>query len=403
MGEEIHVGQFITQYPYPDQFDEEFDYFCAGAAKVAEEVAERTSQRTDIEVSVFTSSGALQYEHETQNGVSVHRTPSLTQLNTTQLSPPLLSHPLSYDLDVVHAHNSTPPGMLAAYLYATVHDVPFVITHHGGENYEPHGGLVRRGGLALYTNVLIETIFERADRVAIPSKGYLEESAILSDLDTKVVAVPNGVDRSAYETDKTQQELKRELGVDPETQLILYLSALHPRKGSDILLDAYLGLPESLREESKLVIAGDGALADELAATVRAHDASVDLPGFVSEQRKQEYMEAADLFVLPSKTAAAEMFPLVILEAAAADTPVITSAFPTLEWIIDRYEAGVVTEPNDSDALQDRLTELLTDAEYRETLAANATAMAQTLHWDKIADAYGELFHRLDGSAETEE
>jgi len=400
MTDQIHVGQFITQYPYPDQFERDFEYFCAGAAKVAEEVSERTSQHDDINVSVFTSGGDFSYDHEQQGQVTVHRTPSVKRINTTQISPSLLTHALKYDLDVVHAHNSTPPGMLAAYLYAQVHDVPFVITHHGGENYEKHGSLVRRSGLYLYTNVMMKTIFERADRVVIPSKGYLEESEILTELNSRIVALPNGVDRSAYETDQSQVALKQSLGIDPEKKLILYLSSLHPRKGSDILLDAYLDLPEAVREDSKLVIAGSGKLGDELAQTVDKHGASVDLPGFVSEQRKQEYLEAADIFVLPSKTAAAEMFPLAILEAAATENAIITSEFPTLEWVINRYDAGVLTKPDDKEALSGHLTELLTDNEYRQDRAANALAMAQTLHWDKITEAYGDLFRRLadDGS-----
>jgi len=37
-----------------------------------------------------------------------------------------------------------PPGMLAAYVKSRFEDTPLVITHHGGEQYESHGGLVRR-------------------------------------------------------------------------------------------------------------------------------------------------------------------------------------------------------------------------------------------------------------------
>ena len=395
--DQIDVGCFTTQYPYPDQFDGARDYFCSGAERVAEQLCE-SIDGTRFDVSVVTSSATHCYETTEQNGVTVYRSPSLYKLNTTELAPTLPFDRLSKRFDLVHVHNSTPPGVLAGTCYAAIHDVPMGITHHGGENYESHGSIVRRAGLYLYTRHLIDAMFDRADVVVSPSEGYAEESRALAAYDGDLRSIPNGVDLAPYDDGVSQDEAKRRLGFDPSDTLLLYLGSHHPRKGVNVLLDSFVELVGRRPDEGlRLVLAGSGQETDGLRRTVTESgiDDYVRFPGFVPESEKPLYMTGADLFILPPVTAAAEVYPLVILEAAAGGTPVVASDFPTLRSIVAPNDIGRLADPCDASALARTIEALLDDPATRRLLSENARVFAETRRWSRIAEEYTALYEEF--------
>lgn len=389
----LHVGQFITQYPYEDQFSAANEYFCSGAERVAKELSEELAVR-ECDVTVCTSSATSEYLVEEQGDVTVERSPSLTNINTTQIAPTQVLDPITNgsEFDVIHAHNSTPPGVIAGWLYAKWNDVPLVITHHGGENYEPHGSIFRRAGLLAYTGVLIEPLFRSADVVVSPTTGYIQESLALSNAES-VEVIPNGVDVDEFDIDMSSDTAKQQLGIDPESFLVLYVGSLHPRKGVDVLLDGFLRFHEEY-PETRLVIGGDGEVKEELESTVEEQGISdeVRIPGFIPEKEKPVYMNAADAFVLPSVTAGSEVFPLVLLEAAAARTPVVASQFDTIESVVGSNDIGTFLKPGSIESVAVELEQLYTDEEKRREMSENALNMAQEREWAAIAEQYHELY-----------
>jgi glycosyltransferase involved in cell wall biosynthesis len=393
----ISVGCFVTQYPYPGQFRGDNEYFCSGAERVARNLSEAVNGER-FDVSAVTSSSAQRYETMDQNGVTVYRSPSFHTINTTELAPTLLIDRLSERFDIVHAHNSTPPGGMAAVCYAAVHDVPLVITHHGGENYETHGSLGRRAGLYFYTQYLIDTMFARADVVVSPSEGYTEESRALSTYDGDLRTIPNGIDMDPYDDGVSRAEAKCRLGFEPSDTVLLYLGSHHPRKGVNVLLDSFVELVGRRPDEDlRLVLAGSGQETDDLRRTATGSGAGdlVRFPGFVPETDKSLYMTAADLFVLPPVTAAAEVYPLVILEAAAGGTPVVASDFPTLRSVVGPNDIGRLVEACDSGALARTIEALVDDPAKLEVLSANARRFAEAHRWSRIAEEYAALYEEL--------
>ncbi len=392
----LSVGCFISQYPYSDQFESDSEYFCSGAERVANNLAESASE--NISMHVVTASADRQYDETVHNDITIHRSPALTTINTTQIAPTLLIDQLHEEFDIVHAHNSTPPGVIAAACYAAVHDVPLIITHHGGENYESHGGLVRRLGLALYTRVLIDRLFEYADIVVSPSSGYVSESRALSRLDGDIRTIPNGIDRTPYAIDCPKSAVKRQLGLDPSATTLLYLGSHHPRKGVSVLLEAVIDILEQhSARDIELVLAGSGQTTAALKDRVREAgvESAVTFPGFVPEAQKPQYMYAADIFILPSVTPAAEVYPLVILEAAAGGTPIVSSDFPTLRSIVEPNDIGRLVEPDDVTALSKTLRYLIDEPATRDRLASNALAFASEREWPRIATQYEQLYEEL--------
>jgi glycosyltransferase involved in cell wall biosynthesis len=396
----MRIGQIITQYPYPDQFDSADGYFCSGAERVARNVSVELAE-SGADIHVFTSSHSARYTCTDQNDVTVHRSPSIDSIGTTEIAPTLPLAPVirqSPTLDLIHAHNSTPPGIIAAYVSSKATDTPLVITHHGGENYASVGSWSRRFGLRAYTNHIMQTVFDHADAITVPSPGYVDESAVLSETKSEVHVIPNGISRNAVAVDASETEAKRALGIDPSEFVYLFMSPHHPRKGPDVLVNAFLELHEQ-NPETRLVLAGTGDLSPELRKQAETHPngSAVDFPGFVSERKKATYMKAAGVFVLPSPTPASEVFPLSLLEAAAQGTPTIASDFPALRSILSTHDAGLLFEPDDGTALQEAMERLYSDDALRRQCSNNARALAYHHSWQQIARQYRELYATLVG------
>ena len=393
---EFRIGQFITQYPYERQYAGEQVYFCSGAERVAQAISNELAE-LGCDVKVCTSAAGRSYSTSNQGNVTVKRSPSLFSINTTQIAPTQVVDPLfdDHDFDLVHAHNSTSPGVIAGWVYSQVYDVPFVITHHGGENYEDHGSLVRRLGLSLYTNYLIEPLFSSANVAVSPTEGYIKESSALSSA-SQVEVISNGVNVDEYTHEASAEAMKRRLDIDPEEFLVFYLGSLHPRKGADVLLNGFVQFHERF-PNSHLVVGGGGSLRDALEQSVTDHGitGAVTIPGFIPEAEKPTYMAAADVFVLPSITPGAEVFPLVLLEAAAAKTPLVVSQFSTLESIIDPMDAGILITPGSAESISKELEHLYTEPDKRHELAMNAFELAKQREWSRVAEQYLDLYDDL--------
>jgi glycosyltransferase involved in cell wall biosynthesis len=140
----------------------------------------------------------------------------------------------------------------------------------------------------------------------------------LSDWHPKVHVIGNGVDTRSIEV-KTSWK---------RSQKLLFLSRIHPKKGVDLLLQAFselqtLGGP---LHDYVLQIAGEGdsayltslhSLADRLG--VGTH---IQWLGGVYGARKWDLIREADLLTLPTHS---ENFGIVVAEALASGTPVLTT------------------------------------------------------------------------------
>jgi glycosyltransferase involved in cell wall biosynthesis len=112
---------------------------------------------------------------------------------------------------------------------------------------------------------------------------------------------------------------------DGASRYVLFVGELESRKGIDTLLDAAAMLPERLRVDTVVAIAGRLSERPDLHGrpvpppppTVR-----VELLGHVSDERLRSLYAGAAAFIFPSRY---EGFGLPVLEAMACGTPVIAS------------------------------------------------------------------------------
>lgn len=155
----------------------------------------------------------------------------------------------------------------------------------------------------------------RADMLHATSEDELKEIRALG-FKAPVVVLPNGIDLP----DIPPLQSPKVAGA----RTLLFLSRIHPTKGLDLLLHAWLQL-QPRHPDWRLVIAGRGEQAHVDAVQTMATSLGVDrvdFPGpLYGTAKAQAYLDA-DLFVLPTHS---ENFGMVVAEALAHGCPAVVS------------------------------------------------------------------------------
>jgi len=143
----------------------------------------------------------------------------------------------------------------------------------------------------------------------------------------KVIAL--GIETTASASHAKLEQHFPELASEP---YMLVLSRLHPKKGLDVLIDAFLALVQVEKfAHWRLVIAGDGPEAyvrklKAMAGSSAQRDRIV-FTGWLDGEEKDAVLGGASLLVLPSHQ---ENFGLAAVEALACGVPVLVSEYVNL-------------------------------------------------------------------------
>lgn len=189
-----------------------------------------------------------------------------------------------------------------------------------------------------------------------------------------VVRLPNVVD-----IDAIRQRAAEPAEADgPDGPFIVSVARLDEgQKDHRTLLRAYAKVRAQYADAPGLLLLGDGA--DRASLEQLAHDlgvaAHVRFAGFCSNPFP--FMRAARMLVLSSRY---EGFGMVLLEAMALGTPVVSTDCPTgPRDLLDGGDSGLLVPPGDIDAMADAILKLLNDASLRERLVVNGMRKAKTL------------------------
>ena len=215
------------------------------------------------------------------------------------------------------------------------------------------------------------------------------------------VVVPNGVDLDEIHSGGEDEAGDiRSTGSDgPEEPdhlraagrpYVLALGRVVPKKGFDLLLEAYAGMDES-RRTADLVIGGTGSALEDLRARAEALGVrdSVHFVGRLTRGQVARSMAGADLFVMPSRL---EPFGIVILEGWRAGVAVVaTSRGGPPEFVRDGVD-GVLVDPFDAASFTEALEGLLTDDARRRAVAAAGRARVAEFAWPVVVERYRALY-----------
>ncbi len=206
----------------------------------------------------------------------------------------------------------------------------------------------------------------------------------------KISVVPNGVDRSFQPAGPERiAEMRKTLKLS-EKPYVLCVSSVEPRKNLKALLKAWTCLPANMQKEFQLVLAGaKGSSAVFGDAGLGEPPPGAVFTGYVAQEYLPALYSGASIFAYPSLY---EGFGLPPLEAMACGVPVLTSNTSSIPEVVG--DAGVLIDPESTDAIADGLSRLMADESLRSQLATRGWQRAQLLSWDRTAEQTWQILER---------
>lgn len=199
------------------------------------------------------------------------------------------------------------------------------------------------------------------------------------------------------------QKPKDPMKIDPLIEKItsklylLFIGRLETEKGLDKLFQIFKNLAEE-KENVKLVVVGGGTQELELKRKVIKLNLEerIFILGKLHESQVKFLLKSARALILPSQF---EIMPTVILEAWAAECPVIVNKFFGVHMLIRHNETGLLFHWHKSPELISLLLKVLTDEELRNKLIKNSTDQLRAnfltaVVVDKVVVMYKNLLNR---------
>lgn len=176
--------------------------------------------------------------------------------------------------------------------------------------------------------------------------------------------------------------------------IFIFLGRMGERKGSDRAIIAFSRLPESVRLQAELWLAGDGEvegmrkLASELGL-----GSEIKINDWIDVKERERWLSEADVLILPTRN---EGLPNSILEAIAWGLPVITTPVGGIPDVITNQQEGLLLNPYDIDAISQALRLMIEHPQERRRMAQlarqRAFDFALPQYQSRLYCIYNELF-----------
>lgn len=286
-------------------------------------------------------------------------------------------------VDIIHAHHYTP------YSYAALasfwnHFDKLIFTEHG--RHQPDHVRFKR--------LLCKPLFLSRTAAVTAVSEFTKQSLIRYEKipEKRIQVIYNGIDSNLYGGPVNTDQVKKQMGLPLDLKLIGHVAGLRPVKNQEMLLRAFK-LAEKEDEDLGLAIAGEGEVLKDL--QILAHELEISEKCYFLGWVKNipELMRAFDIFVLSSKI---EAIAFSLLEAMAAQIPVVaTNVGGNPELIVDQ-KGGLLVPPESPEALSEAIVKLINDSEMKKNFTQFSLNRVQSVFsLDKMAENYLQLYQKV--------
>jgi alpha-1,3-rhamnosyl/mannosyltransferase len=294
---------------------------------------------------------------------------------------PVAHFRLGRDIDVVHATDHFIPKISRKPLVATIHDA-IPLSHPESVRYN-----LKQLRHAMFKHLArsvteVITVSEHSKKEIVKWFGIPEG---------KITVTPLGVDDDWYREVGTDELARVKAAYSLPDRFFFFVGTLQPRKNIRRIIDAHKSLPQHMRREVPLVIAGrHGWKCDaEVAELQNCSDGTM---------RWIQYVPAGDLLpIFKQATALAwpslnEGFGLPVLEAFAAGLPVVTSNTTSLPEVAG--DAALTVNPESIGEIAEAMQTLASNESLQNDLRTRGRARAKQFTWDRTARQTIEVYRK---------
>ena len=212
----------------------------------------------------------------------------------------------------------------------------------------------------------------------------------------KVTVVPNGADPVPPVDSDRRASLRDQLGVPP-VPVLLFVGALQPWHGLDVLLSAFAEI-RGRRPDCLLVLVGDGPERERLEGLARSlalAGTAVRFEGAIAPRRVASWVGLADVALAPYPRLTTDFYfsPLKLFEYMAARKPIVASRIGQVADVLTHEDSAWLVEPGSSAEIVEAVDHLLANPRLARALGAAAHAVFEdgftwTHHVDRLRDVY---------------
>lgn len=241
-------------------------------------------------------------------------------------------------------------------------------------------------------------MYNAADHIVTVGEGYRRRLLEKGVEEEKIAVITNGVNRELFQPRLRDEKLQEKWGVAGKF-ICGYCGTIGMASGLHIVLDAAKRLKEQGIHDVVFLLVGDGAFRASLQQQARTDQ--LDNVVFCGRQPKEAmpdflalsdvclvHLRKTDLFttVMPSK----------IFEAAAMAKPILNGVQGFAAKFMEKADAGINIEPENSHQLVDKLLSLKENHVMRQRFGKAArNYVLQHFDRDRLANQYLELIEKI--------
>ncbi|MGD6961135.1 glycosyltransferase family 4 protein [Fictibacillus phosphorivorans] len=250
-------------------------------------------------------------------------------------------------IEIVHSHGAR-ANLYCYFVSYFKQSFKWITTVHS----DPRDDFIR-GGIKgkVFTSINMH-ILKKINYFFAVSERFKQMLCEFGIKEEKIETIYNGIDFKKNFPSKLERS---DIGLSDEDFVIIMVARLHPIKGHTEVFKALQKLVLK-NTKVKLLLVGDGPIKDQLVEDVTSMnlEKNVEFLGFQSDVHS--YFCIADIKILASYS---ESFPLVLLEAARANTPIISTDVGGVKNLINSEELGWVIPVKNIDSIEQALNEAL--------------------------------------------
>jgi len=290
-------------------------------------------------------------------------------------------------IDLIHAHGTRAASNI---IWAgRSMKIPVIYTVHGWSFHAGQSPLVR------FLRVTGEKYLTSKTDLNISVSSSNQQSGKKYIPSFESIVVTNGIDQKKFSLQKSFQNIRKEINVDENELLILFIARFTEHKQPLILIKAFHELLKVVHG-IRLLMVGDGDQKEKAILMAKELGLMDSIVFWPFRADVPDVLAAADIYVLPSLW---EGLPIGLLEAMAMGKAVIATNVDGTKEIIRDHENGILTEAGDISGLVAAMIELCKNESLRKKLEMNApkivdeqfNAVSMTR---KIEDIYINLFKK---------
>lgn len=238
------------------------------------------------------------------------------------------------------------------------------------------------------------------DRMLFVSRAVLDSfrdvvlngSPDFGRFEDKLEVVHDGVDIAAFNQPRKAEgeELRREYGIPEGAPVIGNVGRFDPIKNIELLIDVVRVLKQRY-PAIRCLLVGDGRSEYRSHLEQRCKSRGV-ADNVVFAGYRMNTAAHFGLFDVSLLTSRSEGLPRSVVESMAAGTPVVATALPGLDEVIENGVSGYLVPGREAGGIAERVVQLLEDRALRDRLASGARARAKHYDLDRYTDRLMGLY-----------